>query len=64
MNPENKDKIISLRHLLHANPELSMQETNTRHFLINFLKKLPGWKSANTDTGSARCIMLRFPALP
>ena len=39
MNPENKDKIISLRHLLHANPELSMQETNTRHFLINFLKK-------------------------
>ena len=39
MNPENKDKIISLRHLLHANPELSMQEINTRHFLIDFLKK-------------------------
>ena len=39
MNSENKDKIISLRHLLHANPELSMQEINTRHFLIDFLKK-------------------------
>ena len=64
MNPENKDKIISLRHLLHANPELSMQETNTRHFLINFLKKFTRLKSANTGTGSARCIMLRIPALP
>lgn len=38
MNQENLKKIISLRHELHMYPELSMQETQTKKRLMEFLR--------------------------
>lgn len=38
MNHEFLDKIILLRHELHANPELSMHEAKTKQTLMNFLR--------------------------
>ena len=38
MNTENLQKIIALRHELHEYPELSMNETQTKRRLMNFLE--------------------------
>ncbi len=39
MNKENLEKIIKLRHDLHMRPELSMEEENTKSFLMDYLKR-------------------------
>jgi len=39
MDKKNLELAIDLRHRLHAHPELSGQETWTRHYLMEFLKK-------------------------
>ncbi|MBR3400931.1 MAG: amidohydrolase [Parasporobacterium sp.] len=39
MDRENVRKIISLRHLLHQHPELSMQEVQTKGILMEFLRE-------------------------
>ena len=39
MKAENVEKMIALRHELHAHPELSMEEVWTRGHLMDFLRK-------------------------
>lgn len=39
MKKENLEKIIELRHTLHAHPELSMQEVWTKNYLMSFIKE-------------------------
>ena len=39
MKPENLEKAITLRHELHAHPELSMEEVWTRNHLMDFLRE-------------------------
>ncbi len=39
MKQENLEKIIALRHQLHAHPELPMEEVWTRNHLMDFLKQ-------------------------
>lgn len=39
MHPENLQKAIALRHALHAHPELSGQETWTKAYLMDFLRR-------------------------
>ena len=39
MHPSNLEKIIHLRHLLHQQPELSMQESGTIGILQDFLRE-------------------------
>lgn len=39
MKPSNFDKVTALRHELHAHPELSMEEHNTKSRLISFIKE-------------------------
>ena len=39
MKQENLNKIISLRHLLHSNPETSNHEFTTREIIKNFISE-------------------------
>ncbi len=39
MKQENLEKILALRHQLHAHPELSMEEVWTRNHLMDFLRE-------------------------
>ncbi|MCI8743977.1 MAG: amidohydrolase, partial [Lachnospiraceae bacterium] len=38
MKPDHLEKIIELRHRLHACPELSLQEHRTKETLMEFLR--------------------------
>ena len=39
MNQEIQEKIVRLRHELHAHPELSMEERETKKRLMDFLSE-------------------------
>ena len=49
MRPENKEKIVVLRHRLHQNPELSLQEKETIAILKAFLKENTSLKIVDKD---------------
>lgn len=70
MNKENLEKIIQLRHTLHAHPELSLQEVHTKERLEAFLKQHTNlevvdkgaWFYAHYDSGRKDAPTLAFRA--
>jgi metal-dependent amidase/aminoacylase/carboxypeptidase family protein len=51
MNQKVSREIIEIRHTLHAHPELSGKENNTKLLLMNFIREHTGFQWRIWDTG-------------